>query len=631
MTAQPMRTNNPLSTLPNPRLQQGFASRPFAWTRTSAAAALMVLLNACTTVALPPWPPEGVQQPPAEQTPGMADPTAATVLELPDPLAILNDNSAWPAETPDSPAVAAHFPAPPEVYDTPGLQAGRNSFTSNAETQAWLYNVAATASRLPGLKAAVLPLGQSQRGEALEALILTREASTDAATLRASARPTVLLVGGQHGDEPAGSEALLIIARELTQGRLQALLGQINVIIVPRANPDGAANRQHLTASGVDLDRDHLLLSTPEARALAQLTRDYHPMVIVDAHEYPAAGPILEKFGGVQKYDALLQYATTANLPEFLTKAAEEWFRRPVVAALNSQGLTSDWYYTTSADPADKRIAMGGPQADSLRNVGGLKNTVSLLIETRGVGLGRQHLQRRVYTHVVAITRILASTAQRASELEQLIPFVEQDVPAQACQGGAVVQAVQTPAPHELFLLDPLTGADQILRTSWDSSLLLNIVKARVRPCGYWLSAASREAVERLRLQGVQMVRVTEPGTMLGDIYDDGSLKVDMPKSADATPAGMVAPALKPSIEIVRGVIDAPIGSYYLTMNQPLANLLIAALEPDSPSSYFASGMLSDLGNVARVMSEPSITAEKLDWTTTQPDLPPSRMETPKN
>ena len=110
------------------------------------------------------------------------------------------------------------------------------------------------------------------------------------AALSASMRPTVLLIGQQHGDEPAGAEALIVIARELAGGRLAPLLDRINVIVLPRANPDGVGERQRVSASGVDINRDHLLLRTPEARAITQLVRDYRPVVVVDSHEYTVAG-----------------------------------------------------------------------------------------------------------------------------------------------------------------------------------------------------------------------------------------------------------------------------------------------------------------------------------------------------
>ena len=582
----------------------------FSATRTRSALlgiiAPLTLLTACTTVQLPTWTP-AILRPAVNTT---TDPAqrpaepAASVQTYP----VVPPSITAAATAPYSAAVAARFPAPSVVYKTPGLQAGRAHFTTQNEIHDWLRDQTAALSRSAGIKAAVLPIGTSQQGQPLEALVLTRGAGTDPAALQATGRPTVLLIGQQHGDEPAASEAMLVVARELAQGLLQPLLERINVVIVPRANPDGADRGEHATASGRDMSRDHLLLDTPEAQALARLTRDYLPTVVLDAHEYLAVGPYLQKFGSVQKFDALLQFSTTANQPEFLSKADEEWFRKPLLAALKGQGLSAEWYYTTSTDPADRKISMGGSLPETSRNVEGLKNAISLLVESRGTDLGRLHIQRRVHTHVTAITSVLGSTAQRASELGQLRPYIEKEVSAQACRGEAVVDAATTPAQYDLLMLDPVTGADKSITVDWNSALALRTLKARVRPCGYWLSASSTTAVERLQLQGVRVLKVLEPSAMLGDIYRAAIAprKNVRTESADGTPM------VKTEVTLVRGVIDAPTGSYYVPMNQPLANLVMAALEPDTQSSYFSNQLLDNLASTARVMSEPSLKAEAL-------------------
>ena len=575
--------------------------------------ACLALLAACTSTPLPPWPISS-RVPPAATRPGSADAAtpakAAPQVPVPSPVTSASKLGTVPP-APYSAAVAARFPAPAVVYATPGLQAGRSSYTTQGEIRTWLRDQAA-ASRSAGVTAAVVPVGLSQRGEPLEALVLTSAEATDAATLQASGRPTVLLIGQQHGNEPAGSEALLVIARELAQGLLRPLLERINVVIVPRANPDGAATDQRLTASGVDMNRDHLLLNTPEAQALAKLMRDYQPTVVVDAHEYTAVGRFLEKFGKVQKFDALLQYATTANLPEFLTKAAEEWYRRPVLTALKAQGLSTEWYYTTSDKLDDKKVAMGGTQADTVRNVAGLKNVVSLLIETRGVGMGRLHIQRRVHTHVTAIGSVLASTAQRADELKQLRPYLDKEVSAMACKGEVVVEAAATPTRYDLLMLDPVSGADQVVAVDWDSALALRSVRARIRPCGYWLSEDSGVAVERLRLQGVLVQRVTEAGSTLGDGYLETSRRTGERQDVRGTISDGNNPIILVEASLARALVDVPRGSYYISLGQPLANLVLAALEPDTQSSYFAHQIINDLKNTVRVMAPPAFKLEDL-------------------
>ncbi len=503
-----------------------------------------------------------------------------------------------PTSAVETTGVAARFADPDVSYQTPAFQPGHTGFTSNAELTRWLHDLARTNSAV----AKRLDVGKSQAGVPLEALLLSR----DAAEPGESTRPTVLLIGQQHGDEPAGSEALLVIAQALTQGSLRALLKQINVVIVARANPDGAATHQRLSASGIDLNRDHLLLRTPEAQALAQLMREFRPVVVLDAHEYSAVGPYLEKFDALQGVDAMVQYASVSNLPEFIGKASEEWFRAPMVKGLKEAGLRTEWYHTTSTDAADKKVSMGGVQPDTARNVNGLRNTVSLLIETRGVGLGREHLKRRVHTHVVAITTVLNSTVQRAAALMKLRTFVDAEVSAKACQGDAIIDADPTPSEYSLHMLDPFSGADKAVIVTWDSALALVPTKLRARPCGYWLAANQTDAVLRLRGLGVQVQQVSEAGILRGENYRETARELTAPSDTTASFAD-AGGVLTLKVSLVPALLDVSAGSYYVSLEQPLANLVIAALEPDTQNSFTAHRIVTDPLALARVVVRPEL------------------------
>ena len=341
------------------------------------------------------------------------------------------------------------------------------------------------------------------------------------------------------------------------------------------------------------------------------MSRDYQPEVVVDAHEYTVVGRFLEKFGAIQKYDALLQYATTANLSEFMPRASDEWFRRPVVNALNAQRLSSEWYYTTSTDAQDKRIAMGGTQPDTGRNVYGLRNAVSLLVETRGVGIGRMHLQRRVHTQVTALGSVLQSASQRADDLTKLRSYMEREAAGQACRGDVVTLAGPTATRRALVMLDPATGADRSIDVEWLSALELRTLKSRPRPCGYWLSASSTAVVDRLQLLGVEVMRVAEPGALLGEAYRETARS----SGERADVRGTIADGtqvLKVEVDLVRGVQDAPMGSFYVPLAQPLANLIVAAMEPDTQNSFYANRIIDALQNHARIVNEPTVRMERL-------------------
>ena len=577
------------------------------------------LLSACGSTPLPPWNASKAPLPPKQRPIGGVPPmvapalpgvvTTAPVLATPpsaEPAPVQPQES---GEIPTNAAVAARFPDPSTRYATPGLAVDRRAFTTNAELDQWLRNLAKAPSP-NGTQATLLELGRSQQGTPIEALIVTRAQGISPDSLDATQRPTVVLIGQQHGDEPASSEALLVVAKELAQGLLEPLTQHLNVIVVPRANPDGAEAGTRATANGMDMDHDHLVLNTPEARALAVLVRDYRPILVLDAHEFTVAGPYLEKFKALQYYDALLQYATPANMPAFMTKASQEWYHQPMVKALKAQSLTSEWLYTLSSEPNDVQLSMGDARVDSARNVNGLKNAVSLVVESRGIGLGHSHIQRRVHTHVTAISSALHSSVERAEKLEQVRSFVVRDISAQACRDQVIVDAASTPQQRDITLLDPDTGADKIVQVDWNSSLKLRTLESRARPCGYWLAENATTAVERLKLLGVQVLRVAEQGSLLADTYRQTGSSTPTPQEALATLNGL-APPQRVQVALVRSAIDVTAGSYYVPMNQPLASLVVAALEPDTPSSYFAHRLMADLSDTARIMSTPALVFEE--------------------
>ena len=363
------------------------------------------------------------------------------------------------AELPYGDAVAARFAAPAVRYDTPGLQPGRDSYTSNDEMRAALRELAA---RPPGPR--LLAAGRSAGGETIEALHYTR----------GPGRPAVLLVGQQHGDEPAGGEALLAVARLLSRRRLAPLLDSIDVVVLPRANPDGAPWACAGAGTGVDINRDHLLLRSPEAQAQALLMRAYRPLVVVDVHEYPVVGGYRDKFNALQRHDLLLQYATAANLPAELTRASEAWFRQPLLQAMAREGLTVDWFHANPDTPGDRRLSMGGPQPDTVRNVQGLRNAVGILLETRGAGIGRAHLrapraQPRGGGEEPAAQR---GRARRCAAGAADGSWTRR-WPASACRGDMVVLAGLTPTRRDILMLDPVTGADKSVAVHWNTALEL--------------------------------------------------------------------------------------------------------------------------------------------------------------
>src|SRR5262249_53882252 len=121
-------------------------------------------------------------------------------------------------------------------------------------------------------------------------------------------------------------------------------------------------------------------------------------------------------------------YATNPNVPPRLTALAQNLFLPGMRRDVEKAGYTWFWYYTTSYDTKDKRVAMGGTTPDIGRNFAGVQNAVSFLVETRGVGIGRDSYARRVHTHVVAMTSLLRTAAENAALLKRATREVRADI-----------------------------------------------------------------------------------------------------------------------------------------------------------------------------------------------------------
>ncbi|WP_079528771.1 M14 family zinc carboxypeptidase [Halobacillus hunanensis] len=112
--------------------------------------------------------------------------------------------------------------------------------------------------------------------------------------------PTILFLTQQHGNETLTTEGALQVIKHLTSNgkQVQEILKNVNVLIAPRLNVDGAegdvnfsledyvaGTHTRYNANGVDLNRDHVERNQPETKALHQnILQTYKPDYMIDLH-----------------------------------------------------------------------------------------------------------------------------------------------------------------------------------------------------------------------------------------------------------------------------------------------------------------------------------------------------------
>lgn len=99
----------------------------------------------------------------------------------------------------------------------------------------------------------------------------------------------VLLWSQMHGDEPTATMALLDILNFFAHAPdhpvVKMIYERLTLLIIPMLNPDGAKRFQRRTAQLIDMNRDAMQLTTPEARVLQETQAAYRPEFAYNLHD----------------------------------------------------------------------------------------------------------------------------------------------------------------------------------------------------------------------------------------------------------------------------------------------------------------------------------------------------------
>lgn len=480
------------------------------------------------------------------------------------------------------PAVAAKFADVPIPMQAPALAPGRTDFTNQAEMEAFLL---ALKERAPSVHLG--SLGRTPEGRDLPYLVFTREGYSDPARVRRLKRPIVWLVGQQHGDEVAGGEAMLALASALADGELQPLLNRITVVIVPRANADGAAAGTRRTSADFDLNRDHLVAALPETRAIQAKMAELPPDVVVDAHEYGGVLPWLPTFGALAPWDGTFLESTNLAVPPALKAVTRDLFRPAIEAKLARFGLSNHDYLTVGAN---REVSTGGSAAGIGRNYYGLTGAVAFLLETRTTvaarteGANRESFQRRVATHYVFASAALETAAREPRRVRAAAARARREL-ARA-KGDLILEAEMPRESRTLVLMDPVTGEPKPVEVVYRDGRALAPVRTRPRPRGYVVDGSATAALEAFRAKGLVACPLAPAS------FEAEAFRVTLKAPITRASREAINPEETAEVALERRTVTAGSGAVWFPMRQTGAAVLAAALEPDVPGSFVSTGLV---------------------------------------
>ncbi|MBF69355.1 MAG: peptidase, partial [Crocinitomicaceae bacterium] len=150
----------------------------------------------------------------------------------------------------------------------------KKGFTKYDEMIAFLDNIKANFPE----KISIKYIGKSQKGKEIPMVFLGNQKSPLIKTC---------FMGGLHGNEPAGTEGMLLLINNLLKvDSIAKILDKVNLAIIPMANIDGYEKQSRYANNGQDLNRDHTKLTNPEMIAIKKAINNFSPDLMVDFHEY---------------------------------------------------------------------------------------------------------------------------------------------------------------------------------------------------------------------------------------------------------------------------------------------------------------------------------------------------------
>ncbi len=241
---------------------------------------------------------------------------------------------------------------------------------------------------------------------------MTMEEAAEA--VRANGKPTVLYQAQIHGNEPSATEGALVLCGALVRDEIKdssgnSVLDKINVVVIPRINPDGSYKFQRLNVyNSINMNRDYMAIQCKETELVIDVYNRFLPEVVVDAHEM---GP--ENVTESQVYEDVQVWfgAGANNSSSFIN--ANITLAESIFAAAKEQSLRP-FYYLDVMNFGEGNNSVGPFYY-------GLRGSLAYCIETMGINIGYGNYYRRVFAQYIAGEEFLQYTANNASSVKSTV------------------------------------------------------------------------------------------------------------------------------------------------------------------------------------------------------------------
>jgi murein tripeptide amidase MpaA len=464
-----------------------------------------------------------------------------------------------------------------------------------ADTRAWFDRLDAASDLIR-----IEQFGVSPEGRPIYAVI----ASKDGAAFD-PAKPVLLAQAGIHPGEIDGKDAGMMLLRDIAFYGKDDLLDRVNLILIPilsvdgheRASPYSRPNQRgpriqgwRNTATNQNLNRDYLKLDQAEMRAVRGLILKYRPDLYLDIHVTD---------GMDYQYDITYGYngenGVWSRSPA-IARWLDDAFKPAVNAAMEAEGhIPGELVFGVGDDPR-AGLSDGGLGERFSNGWGSAAHVPTILIENHSL---KPYEQRVLGTYVfleAAMRRLAADGAALRVAIAADSALRPAEIPANFAPDPTPAYTRSFKGIRYEMYDSPASGRPEIrwLGEPDPEPWALPFYGSRPtltlqRPQAYWVPGHRADIIDRLRLHGVRMETLGAPLTVNVDM-----LRLDEPKLATRANEGRVAVTVA-GVTPERRDWTFPTGSVRVPTDQPLGDIVVLLLEPQSAESFFAWGMFPEV------------------------------------
>ena len=442
-------------------------------------------------------------------------------------------------------------------------------------------------------------MGYTSEGRALPLLIVGAPDATPA-SVRATGKTRVYVQGNIHAGEVEGKEALLILLRRIAGGEYGAWSDSLVLLVAPIYNADGNErirldNRprqngpvggmgQRPNAQGLDLNRDHTKLDSPEARSLVRMLNLYDPHVGVDLHTTNGT-----RHAYHLTYSPPLHPNTPASIDSFLRG---QWL--PEVTARIKEKHGWDYYYYGNVQRGDDG-AQGWYTFDHRPRFNnsylGLRNRMAILSEAFAYAT----FEDRVKATLWFVEEILDFAQQHATVVRRTVEEADR---VSVVGRPLALRADFARSPEVTILMgeveeerNPFSGDVMLRRRNVSTPTRMveygsfRATESAPAPEAYYVLPEAADVIERLEAHGLTVVRYADARRVSAESFVVDSTVVaarEFQGHRERTVWGRWAPV----------TTSLPAGTAWVSVDQPLGRLAFTLLEPRSDDGFTAWGFL---------------------------------------